>query len=340
MRRTVRLFSRHIGRVSAHGVAMVAIGAAITLGVLPSLAADAGRLSLEKKTDTIDVLLDGRPLTALHFGAKWDKPFLHPLRSSSGVVISRGYPLDPQPGDNKDHAWHRGIWYGHGDVNGEDFWRELGPEKSGKLVPKRAPEAAIRNGAAVLKLSLDMQGRLPEKKRYGTIGEQYTIRANGPLVTIDAVITVAADAGMDLRHGDTDDGGFGFRLNEAYREDRGARLINSEGGSGSKAIWGKSAKWVDYSAKVDGKTVGLAALDHPSNVRYPQAWHARGYSLCSANPFALGSFAEDKNVDGSYTVKKGDTLTLRYRVVIHEGEATPAMIDGWQREFAKAKLAR
>jgi hypothetical protein len=340
MQRISDSYLKHIGRIAAYTVALLTLAVGIALPTHSAFAAGPEGLSLEKKTDTIAVLLDGRPLTALHFGAKWDKPFLHPLRSSSGVVISRGYPLDPQPGDNKDHAWHRGIWYGHGDVNGEDFWRELGPEKSGKLVPKRAPEAAIRNGAAVLKLSLDMQGRLPEKKRYGTIGEQYTIRANGPLVTIDAVITVAADAGMDLRFGDTDDGGFGFRLNESYREDRGARLINSAGGSGSKAIWGKSAKWVDYSATMDGKTIGMAVLDHPSNVRYPQAWHARGYSLCSANPFALGSFAEDKNLDGSYTVKKGDTLILRYRVVIHEGEATPALIDGWQREFAATKLAR
>lgn len=337
MQRTSYSIPGRIAQTVARGVAVAALGAAIVLSASPSFAADAGKLSIEKQADTVAVLLDGRPLTALHFGAQWDKPFLHPLRSSSGVVISRGYPLDPQPGESNDHAWHRGIWYGHGDINGEDFWRELGPEKSGRLVPKRAPEAAMRNGAAVLKLSLDMRGRLPEKKRYGTIGEQYTIRANGPLVTMDAEITVSADAGMDLRFGDTDDGGFGFRLTEAYREDRGARLINATGGEGSKAIWGKSAKWVDYSARMGDKTVGLAVLDHPSNVRYPEAWHARGYALCAANPFALGSFAENKNIDGSYTLKKGGTLTLRYRVVIHEGDAAPATIDGWQREFAAAK---
>ncbi|MCC7343047.1 MAG: PmoA family protein, partial [Bryobacterales bacterium] len=332
--------SKRVHRVFAQFVSSMVLVSAVAFSALPSLAAEPSKLSLQKETDRITVLLAGRPLTTLHFGAKWDKPFLHPLRSSSGVVISRGFPLDPQPGDSKDHAWHRGIWYGHGDVNGEDFWRELGPEKSGRLAPVQAPEALIRNGAAVLKLSLSMLGRLPEKKRYGTIGEQYTIRVDGPLVFIDAVITVTADAGMDLRFGDSDDGGFGFRLSEAYREDRGAQLRNSEGGIGSKAIWGKSAKWVDYSALIEGKTIGLAALDHPSNVRYPEAWHARGYALCAANPFALGSFAEDKTIDGSYTVKAGDTLTLHYRVVIHEGKATHETLDRWQSEFAATKELR
>lgn len=300
----------------------------------------APKLSLEKKPDAIAVMMDGRPLTTLHFGEKWDKPFLHPLRSSSGVVISRGFPLDPQDGESNDHAWHRGIWYGHGDVSGEDFWRELGADKSGRLVPKRAPEAAIRDGAAVLRLSLDMVGRSPEKKRYGTLNEEYTIRVDGPLVLVDAVISVWADAGVDLRFGDTDDGGFGFRLADIYREDRGAALTNSEGGSGTKAIWGKSAKWVDYSAEIGGKQIGLAVLDHPSNVRYPQGWHARGYALSAANPFALGSFAEDKKIDGSYTLKSGDTFTLRYRVVIHEGAASAKKISGWQKSFAASKASR
>lgn len=339
MQRISHSYLKYICRIAAHNVALLALAVGIALATHSAVAADAGKLSIEKKADAIEVLLDGRPLTSLHFGPNWDKPFIYPLRSSSGVVISRGFPLEPRPGESNDHPWHRGIWYGHGDVNGEDFWRELGPDKSGKLVPKHPPEASIQNGAAVLKISLDMQGRLPEKKRYGTINEQYAIRANGPLVLMDAVIKVTADAGMDLRFGDTDDGGFGFRLDDAYREDRGARLMNSAGGIGSKEMWGKSAKWVDYAASIKGMTIGIAVLDYPSNVRYPEGWHARGYGLCSANPFALGSFAENKKIDGSYTVKAGDTLTLHYRVVIHEGEATQAQVNGWQQKFAATKFA-
>ena len=182
---------------------------------------------------------------------------------------------------------------------------------------------------------MKMQGREPEQKAYGAIAQRYAIRVDGPIVWIDAVVTIKADAGIDLKFADTDDSALGFRLSDAYREDRSARLINSEGGNGSGAIWGKSARWMDYSAAVAGKTIGLAAFDHPANVRYPGGWHARGYALCAANPFARGSFAKDKSVDGSYTVKAGESLTLRYRLAIHTSEASTEQLNEWHAAWAK-----
>jgi hypothetical protein len=307
----------------------------LALGCLSQPGTAQAEMSIRRTNETVEVLAGGKPVTTLHFGQNWDKPFLHPLRSSSGTVVSRGFPLNPAEGETTDHAWHRGIWYGHGDVSGEDFWREPGAQKSGKLAVTQTPVASVANGAAILELSMKMQGREPEKKAYGTIAQRYAIRVDGPIVWIDAVVTIKADAGIDLKFADTDDGGLGFRLSDAYREDRGARLINSEGGSGSGAIWGKSARWVDYSAAVAGKTIGLAAFDHPANVRYPGGWHARGYALCAANPFALGSFAKDKSVDGSYTVKAGGSLTLRYRLAIHEGEASTEQLNEWHAAWAK-----
>lgn len=294
-------------------------------------------LSIQKKEGQIAVLSDGKLLTALHYESQWDKPFLYPLQSASGAVISRGYPLETREGESTDHAWHRGIWFGHGEVSGEDFWRELGAEKSGKLVVEGEPEAAVSGGTATIRFKTAMQGREPEKKRFGSVSQSYAITTLDSHVVIDATITVSADAGMDLRFGDTDDGGFGFRLRDEYREDRGARLTNSEKLSGARAMWGKNARWVDYSADLDGKTIGFAMLDHPSNLRHPTGWHARNYALCAANPFAAGSFARDKSIDGSYTLKAGDSFTQRYRIVIHEGDFQTSDVDAWFEAWTAAR---
>ena len=47
---------------------------------------------------------------------------LYPLRSAKGTVVTRGFPLDPHPGERADHPHHVGLWFNHGDVNGLDFW--------------------------------------------------------------------------------------------------------------------------------------------------------------------------------------------------------------------------
>lgn len=294
-------------------------------------------LSIEKEDGRINIMSGGDLVTALNYAKSWDKPFLYPLKSTSGTVISRGFPLETKAGESTDHPWHRGIWYGHGDVTGEDFWRELAPDKSGKLVVQGEPEATATGNSATIRFTVAMQGREPDKKRYGSIDETYVLTREGEKLVVDTTITVNADAGIDLKFADSDDGGLGFRLSDAYREDRDAQLINSNGLSGSKAMWGKPANWVDYSAKVDGKTIGFAMFDHPSNVRHPTGWHARGYALCAANPFALGSFAEDKSIDGSYTVKSGEKLTLQYRVVIHEGAFQPADVESWYSAWTAGK---
>src|SRR5262249_22711269 len=47
---------------------------------------------------------------------------LYPLRAATGTIVTRGYPLDPRPGERVDHPHHVGLWFNYGDVNGLDFW--------------------------------------------------------------------------------------------------------------------------------------------------------------------------------------------------------------------------
>jgi hypothetical protein len=256
-----------------------------------------------------------------HTEEKWDKPFLYPLRTVSGRNLSRRFPVESLPGENTDHAWHRGLWWGHGLINGHDFWRELGRDKTSRLV-----RTNDKDRFAMV---------TPNGDRIGTNRQRYTLTDDGPLRYIDAHIQIFADQSQALTFGDTDDGGFAFRLSDAFREDRGARLINANGLEGTKTIWGQAARWVDYSAVIDGTPVGVAVFDHPANLRHPTQWHARGYSLCAANPFAGKSFSKNKGPDGAYVLKSGQVLTFKYRVLIHEGPCDAPRIEvlyqNWSR---------
>jgi hypothetical protein len=72
-------------------------------------------------------------------------------------------------------------------------------------------------------------------------------------------------------------------------------------------------KWYDYTIKLDnGKTVGVGVIDHPDNP--PATWHNPRY-VWMVNPCIVA--AEPVQVN------KGQTLRLRYRLVVHDGP-TPA----------------
>ena len=70
----------------------------------------------------IDVKLNGTLFTSYHYKASLPKPVLFPLVTASGKTLTRGFPINPVPGERVDHPHHMGHWFNYGDVNGLDFW--------------------------------------------------------------------------------------------------------------------------------------------------------------------------------------------------------------------------
>jgi hypothetical protein len=91
-------------------------------------------------------------------------------------------------------------------------------------------------------------------------------------------------------------------------------------------VWGKRSEWLDYSGLIDGAAVGIAVFDHPSNPRYPAYWHARAYGLLAANIFGLHDFERDPSRDASLSIRPGQPLRFRYRVIVHPGDGNAAGI--------------
>ncbi|MDA0204747.1 MAG: hypothetical protein O2795_05290 [Acidobacteria bacterium] len=53
-------------------------------------------VSFEQGDDQIGVSVNGKAFTSFRYEERWDKPFLYPLTTASGRVISRGYPVEPR----------------------------------------------------------------------------------------------------------------------------------------------------------------------------------------------------------------------------------------------------
>ena len=113
-------------------------------------------------------------------------------------------------------------------------------------------------------------------------------------------------------------------------------MVNSEGASGEKNVWGKQASWVDYTGKVDGQPAGVAILAHPSNPKYPPRWHARAYGLFAVNPFGYKQFiGEKEGPGGGLQMTAGQSMRLRYRVIIHGSEINSLNLPDIYQDYLK-----
>ena len=112
---------------------------------------------------------------------------------------------------------------------------------------------------------------------------------------------------------------FGLRVASSMdvNKKHGGRITNAEGLTDDRA-WGKASPWVDYTGPVEGKTVGIAILNHPRSFRYPTTWHVRTYGLFAANPFGWQDFGLGRS--GEHTLPAGESIRFGYRVILHEGD--------------------
>jgi Family of unknown function (DUF6807) len=291
--------------------------------------------------DRVSVEIDGRPFTELFMGPATNKPYLHPLRSASGKIVTRVYPMELIPGETHDHPHHRGLWFSHGDVNGYDFWgNEARGGRFGRIVLSKLN--GVSSGRHTGAIDVTFEWRDPSGQVLLSEARRMTFYAQPRMRTVDFDITLTAR--QKVTFGDTKEGTFAVRLAPALEEPRpGApplpkrtgHMVDSLGRQGERQIWGKRADWVDYSGMVDGEALGIAIFDHPSNPRHPTWWHARGYGLFAANIFGLHDFEHDKSKNGSLTLQPGESLRFRYRVLIHPGDAQSAHLSQLYADYAR-----
>lgn len=308
---------------------------ALMLGV--ALPAAYSQVKITPAPDHIAVEIAGQPFGELRFGPDVWKPYFWPLRSASGKIVVRQYPMVKDvAGETHDHNHQRGLWWGHGDVNGFDYWST---DPLNKANPKFGKIALVKvvntkSGAESGSLTVIFDWHDPAGKVLLTENRTMTFRGQGALRMVDVDLTLTAKE--KLVFGDTKEGTFGIRLAQPLQEQKGSgHMVNAQGAVGENAVWGKPSEWVDYYGTLDGEQLGIAIFDHPQNPRHPVRWHSRGYGLFAANPFGLGAFLNDKSQNGALTVEPGKTLRFRYRVVIHPGDVNSAHIGDLYKQWTR-----
>jgi len=295
----------------------------------------------------VDVTIDGRPFTSYIYPATLQKPVLYPIRSAAGGLVTRGYPLEPRPGERADHPHHVGHWFNYGDVNGYDFWGHsdetpaANRPKMGTIVHRSI--AHVASGAERGELSVLADWVIPDGSTLMRERTQFFFAGGPGRRAIDRVTTWTA-ASQPVTFKDTKEGAFGIRVArtldhassqpEVLVSARGGketerkvdktgvtgRYIGSDGKTGEE-VWGTRGPWMGLTGIVDDKPVTLAILDHPSNHGHPTYWHARGYGLFAANPLGRQGY-DPKQPSTSLTLTAGQSITFRHRILIADGQLT------------------
>lgn len=283
----------------------------------------------------LDVRVTGKPLSTYRTDEP-SKPYFYPLIGPTGDEFTRAYPMRKDvAGEAHDHPHQRSFWFTHGNVNGVDFWasdpiNKPNP-KFGSIRETSRRIAAEGPVVGVLQTTDEWLG--PDGKKVCDDERLVRVYSTGATRVIDFEIVIKATAGP-VTFGDTKEGMFGLRVASSMdvKNKTGGKITNAEGVT-DDAAWGKASPWVDYTGPVNGKTVGVAILNHPDSFRYPTTWHVRTYGLFAANPFGWHDFGRKES--GAHTTPEGGSIGFRYRVILHEGETAPAHIADAFRSYSE-----
>jgi len=287
----------------------------------------------------VAIATGGRPFTS-YITAEGTKPYYFPVIGPTGASYTRAFPMEAVDGEDKDHPHQRSLWFTHGNVNGLDFWasdpNNKPNPKSGSI--KETSRTIVHNGerAAVLLTTDDWLG--PDGKKICEDERIVGFFGMGKNRVIDFDITVKATAGP-VTFGDTKEGMFGLRVASSMdvknKDNSGGKITNAEGLT-DEAAWGKASPWVDYVGPLQGKTAGIAILNHPDSFRFPTTWHVRPYGLFAANPFGWHDFGQ--KTSGEYVIPAGESIRFMYRVVLHTGDTATSNLPGAFQAYAQPPL--
>jgi predicted dehydrogenase len=227
---------------------------------------------------------------------------------------------------NGQYPHHSSLFFGCDRVNGGNYWQE-GLER-GQILS----EGAVLESAAGKEVVITdaCNWRRPEAEQPFRDTRRITITApSKALRQIDFEVTLQALSDVTIEK--TNHSFFSGRMDPDLSVSMGGNMVNAQGDSGEKGTFGSASPWMVCSGvRGNGLAEGMAILQHPSNPWYPSPWFTRDYGFFSPTPMFWPA-------DGkATTLKKGDKLTMRYRVLVFSGDLKEAAVS--ERFAAYAQL--
>ena len=233
------------------------------------------------------------------------------------VLTPRGHQVTTSSAFRYNH--HKSVFIGHAKVNGVTFFHDNNPTRDdlGDIRLDTAT-ACVADGVA----RIASRNTWVTKAGVEMLVEQRDIawRPDDVAHILDIVSSLTS-LGGGITFGKDSHAYIGVRVADSMDVEDGGRVVNSEGGRDEAGTMGEHADWVDYSGLVAGDPVGVALITHPSNP--PSPFFVRNY----------GTFLSNFTLHEPYRLPAGETLTQRFRLLIHDGWGDDIDIAAYHAEF-------
>ncbi|NLF71577.1 MAG: hypothetical protein GX575_21300 [Candidatus Anammoximicrobium sp.] len=272
---------------------------------------------------------NGQAVTTYHVGPRLDsapsaasalrRPFFYPVNGPDGVSLTEfGKAHDP----TGSHRHHYSLWIAHHKVAGHNFWSDDGATIYHKDI------VLLEDGPVFCRLVVRTRWRDGETD---WLDEEraVTVFAAGDgfrLLDFDLLFRPAGQAPVTLEQ--TTFGFLAVRVAQSMSPfDGGGEILNARGQRNEQNAHLQRAEWLDQSGPVlPDRWSGIATLDHPRNPNHPSLWH------CRNDGWAGASFCGEK----PWTIDTAQPLRLRYRLVLHRGDAVQGRVaEHWQAYAAE-----
>ena len=288
---------------------------------LLALPACAGELTWQRTGERLALQCGTGTVWAFHWDAAATKPYFHPLALPGLPPLTWLRP--------PDHRWHCGVWFSWKFINGVNYWEEDG--KTGR------PAGLTLWSNVVVEARPDFSARIAMDLTYAPPGrpvvltERRVLELTPPAAdgsyTLDwqarftAGTTSVELAAAPVNAAKTA-GGYGGLIWRVSPELKEWHALNEAGGR-DLAVHGEPARAVDFSGKFGTQAVGVAIFDHPDNPGHPGPWFLRLDEIKHYGLHGPGLLFGDPR-----RMAAGETLSLRYRLVVHPGRYDAAALRG------------
>jgi len=267
-------------------------------------------VTAEKIGSKINVNIDGRFFTSYIFSQDEKYPFFYPVNGPSGASVTSMR--------NSNYPHHSSLFFGIDYVNEGNYWQEGLDE--GQIISVKTDILESGDNRVVIAdeclwVREGAESPIKDTRRITITSPDDNIYK----IVFEITLFPLQDVTIERNNHSL----FSGRMDPDLAVINGGTMINADGEKGEDGTFGEVSDWIAYYGERGNGVEGMTIMQHPDN-DWPQApWFTRDYGFFSPTPIY---WPEDE--DMVTFMEMGETVNLKYGVIVHAGTPDEAGIPG------------